>query len=251
MYAIVDVKDKQFKVREDDTLYVPYHSDADVDQRLTLDRVLLLSNEDGDVTLGTPTVDDATVTARVVDHVKGDKVIVFKKKRRKRYRVKRGHRQQYTQIQIESLNADGEAPPPAEPAEQESEPADEADVAPSEDAAVTDADSSTEAPASDEAPDDPETADAEPDEVAPADETSSDDAPDSTASADTDEADTAEDDAGDTDTAEPADEDESDSVSEDNPFDQDTSFSDDNPFADDDESASDDKDEQKSGGSSA
>jgi len=107
MYAIVDVKDKQFKVREDDTLYVPYHSDAEVDQELSLDRVLLLSDGEGDVTLGTPTVDEATVTAQVVDHVKGDKVIVFKKKRRKRYRVKRGHRQQYTQIRIESLEVDG------------------------------------------------------------------------------------------------------------------------------------------------
>ena len=110
MYAIVDVKDKQFKVREDDTLYVPYHSEADADETLTIDRVLLVSNEDGDVTIGTPTVEDVSVTARVVDHVKGDKVIVFKKKRRKRYRVKRGHRQQYTQIQIESLGVNGAAP---------------------------------------------------------------------------------------------------------------------------------------------
>jgi large subunit ribosomal protein L21 len=111
MYAIVDVKDKQFKVREDDTLYVPYHSDAEADQGLTLDRVLLVSDADGDVTLGTPTVEDASVSARVVEHVKGDKVIVFKKKRRKRYRVKRGHRQQYTQIQIESLNLNGTPSP--------------------------------------------------------------------------------------------------------------------------------------------
>ena len=109
MYAIVDVKDKQFKVQEDDTLYVPYHSDADVDDELTLDRVLLLSDGEGDVTIGTPTVNGATVQARVVDHVKGDKVIVFKKKRRKRYRVKRGHRQQYTQIEIESLETNGAA----------------------------------------------------------------------------------------------------------------------------------------------
>lgn len=114
MYAIVDVKDKQFKVREDDTLYVPYHSDVDVDDELTLDRVLLLSDGDGDVTLGTPTVEGASITARVVDHVKGDKVIVFKKKRRKRYRVKRGHRQQYTQIHIESLKVDGDTASTAE-----------------------------------------------------------------------------------------------------------------------------------------
>ena len=107
MYAIVDVRDKQFKVREGDTLYVPYHSEAEADQELTLDRVLLVSDGEGDTTLGTPTVEDATVTARVLEHVKGDKVIVFKKKRRKRYRVKRGHRQQYTQIQIESLSANG------------------------------------------------------------------------------------------------------------------------------------------------
>lgn len=107
MYAIIDVKDKQFKVQEDDTLYVPYHSEAEVDDELTLDRVLLLSDGDGEVTLGTPTVEGASVTARVVDHVKGDKVIVFKKKRRKRYRVKRGHRQQYTQIHVEALNTNG------------------------------------------------------------------------------------------------------------------------------------------------
>jgi large subunit ribosomal protein L21 len=144
MYAIVDVKDKQFKVRENDTLYVPYHADAEVDETLTLDRVLLLSNGDGDTTLGTPTVDGATVTARVVDHVKGDKVIVFKKKRRKRYRVKKGHRQQYTQIHIESLNADGAAPPPAddeteEPAEDESPAAEETTDSETTDSEPTDA----------------------------------------------------------------------------------------------------------------
>jgi large subunit ribosomal protein L21 len=130
MYAIVDVKDKQFKVREDDTLYVPYHSDAEVDQELSLDRVLLLSDGEGDVTLGTPTVDEATVTAQVVDHVKGDKVIVFKKKRRKRYRVKRGHRQQYTQIRIESLEVDGSSD--ASDSEAEETDAPEEDTATSE-----------------------------------------------------------------------------------------------------------------------
>ena len=105
MYAIVDIKDKQFKVREGDTLYVPYHADAEADDTLTLDRVLMMSDGEGEVTLGTPTVDGASATARVLDHVKGDKILVFKKKRRKRYRVKRGHRQPYTQLKIESLNA--------------------------------------------------------------------------------------------------------------------------------------------------
>jgi len=126
MYAIVDIKDKQFKVREDDTLYVPYHSDAEADQELTLDRVLLVSDEEGDVTLGTPTVEGASVEVRVLDHVKGDKVIVFKKKRRKRYRKKRGHRQQYTQIQIEALNVNGKASPPDD--ESAADAPDETDV---------------------------------------------------------------------------------------------------------------------------
>jgi len=127
MYAIVDVKDKQFKVREDDTLYVPYHSEADEDEELTLDRVLLVSDGDGDVTVGTPTVDGASVTASVVEHVKGDKVIVFKKKRRKRYRVKRGHRQQYTQIHIDSLDVNGAAPAAPDEASDEADDA-EADA---------------------------------------------------------------------------------------------------------------------------
>ncbi len=108
MYAIIDVADKQFKVRENDVLYVPHRAGAQPDDTLTFDQVLLVSNGDGDVTLGTPTVDGAQVTARVVDHVKGDKVLVFKKKRRKRYRVKKGHRQQYTQVQIEQLSTNGE-----------------------------------------------------------------------------------------------------------------------------------------------
>ena len=107
MYAIVDIKDKQFKVQEGEYVYVPHHADAEIDDTLTLDQVLLISDGEGDVTLGTPTVDGASITARVIDQVKGDKVIVFKKKRRKRYKVKKGHRQQYTKIQIEALDANG------------------------------------------------------------------------------------------------------------------------------------------------
>ncbi len=107
MYAIVDIKDKQFKVQEGEYVYVPHHADAEIDDTLTLDQVLLISDGEGDVTLGTPTVDGASITARVIDQVKGDKVIVFKKKRRKRYKVKKGHRQQYTKIQIEALETNG------------------------------------------------------------------------------------------------------------------------------------------------
>jgi large subunit ribosomal protein L21 len=157
MYAIVDVKDKQFKVRENDTLYVPYHSDVEVDATLTLDRVLLLSNGAGDTTVGTPTVDDASVTARVVDHVKGDKVIVFKKKRRKRYRVKKGHRQQYTQIHIESLNVNGAAPPPAE--DETDEPAEDESLAAAETADAETAAETSEPEAPETEAEDAETAD--------------------------------------------------------------------------------------------
>ena len=109
MYAIVEIKGKQYKVREQETLYVPYFDDAQADDTLTFDRVLLLANGDA-IEVGTPTVDGAAVTATVLGHVKGDKVLVFKKKRRKRYKVKRGHRQRYTQILIEAL-ADGGAAP--------------------------------------------------------------------------------------------------------------------------------------------
>ncbi|PSR00642.1 MAG: 50S ribosomal protein L21 [Bacteroidetes bacterium QS_9_68_14] len=109
MYAIVDISDKQFKVRDGETLYVPHQPEAEAGDALTFERVLLVSDGDGDVTVGTPTVEDASVTARVTEHVKDDKVIVFKKKRRKRYRKKKGHRQQYTQIQVEDLSVNGHA----------------------------------------------------------------------------------------------------------------------------------------------
>ena len=110
MYAIVDIKSKQFKVREGDTLYVP-HLQTDAGEEITFEDVLLTANGDdsGGVQVGAPHVEDASVSATVLDHVKGDKVTVFKKKRRKRYRVKRGHRQQYTQIRVEALNANGAA----------------------------------------------------------------------------------------------------------------------------------------------
>ncbi|MEM1042828.1 MAG: 50S ribosomal protein L21 [Bacteroidota bacterium] len=103
MYAIVDISGKQFKVQENTTLYAPRQKAA-VGDTLTLDRVLLVSGDD--VHIGAPTVAGASVTATVLDHVKGDKVIVFKKKRRKGYRVKNGHRQPYTKLSIDALNLD-------------------------------------------------------------------------------------------------------------------------------------------------
>ncbi len=128
-YAIVDIADKQFKVQEDETLYVPHLSDFNVDDTFTVDRVLLTSNGDGDVQLGAPVVEGVRVEARVLNHVKGDKVIVFKKKRRKRYRVKRGHRQQYTQIRIEALSVDEKDQKDEESETQNAEPQKTAEAA--------------------------------------------------------------------------------------------------------------------------
>ena len=102
MYAIVEIAGKQYKVQKDDLLYIPKREE-DEKKKLTFDRVLLVS--DGKkVKVGTPTVEGATVKATVLQHVKADKVLVFKKKRRKRYKVKRGHRQAYTQIHVNSVS---------------------------------------------------------------------------------------------------------------------------------------------------
>lgn len=102
MYAIVEIAGKQFKVVENSYVYVPYNKSAQVDDAVRFDRVLLVSGN-GDVQVGLPTVAGASVAGRVLGHVKGDKVLVFKKKRRKRYRVKRGHRQQFTKVQIDQI----------------------------------------------------------------------------------------------------------------------------------------------------
>jgi len=101
MYAIVEIAGKQYKVSKDDTLYVPRQK-AKANAKLTFDKVLLV-NDGKTVTVGTPTVSGMAVKATVLDQVLADKVLVFKKKRRKRYKVKNGHRQPYTQIKITSV----------------------------------------------------------------------------------------------------------------------------------------------------
>lgn len=110
MYAIVEIAGKQYKVRENDKLIVPRLS-GEVDDTVTFDRVLLVANDD-DVQVGTPVVDNASVTATIVEHVKGDKILVFRKKRRKRFKVKRGHRQPYTRIEVSGLSVNGDAAKP-------------------------------------------------------------------------------------------------------------------------------------------
>ena len=103
MYAIVDIAGKQFKVQKDQKLYV-HRLQAEEGNAVEFDQVLLVDN-DGKVKVGTPKVKGATVQAKVLQHLKGDKVIVFKKKRRKGYKVRNGHRQYLTQIQIEDIKA--------------------------------------------------------------------------------------------------------------------------------------------------
>jgi len=105
MYAIVDIQGRQFKVREADRIFVPFMDGRDAEDTVIFSRVLLTVNDEN-VRVGTPTVKNATVAATVLGHVRGDKVVVFKKKRRKRYKVKRGHRQRYTQIRIDSVSFD-------------------------------------------------------------------------------------------------------------------------------------------------
>ncbi|MDA3928495.1 MAG: 50S ribosomal protein L21 [Prolixibacteraceae bacterium] len=101
MYAIIDFNGSQYKVEKDTKLYVN-RLETPEGETVEIDRVLLVDN-DGKVKVGTPVVKAAKVTAKVLSHVKGDKVIVFKKKRRKGYRVKNGHRQYLTQIQITEI----------------------------------------------------------------------------------------------------------------------------------------------------
>lgn len=100
MYAIIEIGGKQFKVQPNAKIYVPLQQ-ADVDSTLTFDKVLLVGGDE--VKVGAPTVSGASVTAKVLAHVKSDKVLVFKKKRRKRYRVTKGHRQNFTQIEISDV----------------------------------------------------------------------------------------------------------------------------------------------------
>ena len=103
MYAIVEIAEQQFKVSKDQKVYV--HRLANEEgANVSFDRVLLIDNN-GAITVGAPAINGASVEAKVLKHVKGDKVIVFKKKRRKGYKVKNGHRQLFTQIVIENIVA--------------------------------------------------------------------------------------------------------------------------------------------------
>ena len=102
MYAIVEIAGQQFKVEKDQQIFV-HRLEAEQGTNVSFDKVLLLDNQ-GKINVGAPAVKGASVTAKVMEHLKGDKVIVFKKKRRKGYKVKNGHRQYLTKIEIQAIN---------------------------------------------------------------------------------------------------------------------------------------------------
>lgn len=101
MYAIVNISGKQFKVTPAQQLFVPLLG-SEVGDKVEFDEVMLYS-DDGGVVVGKPSIDTAKVTATVLEHMKDEKVLIFKKKKRKGYRKLNGHRQQFTRIEIESI----------------------------------------------------------------------------------------------------------------------------------------------------
>jgi large subunit ribosomal protein L21 len=108
MYAIVDIAGQQFKVKKDQKIFV-HRLEGEVGIQVDFDRVLLIDN-DTKVSVGAPVIEGAMISAKILEHLKGDKVIVFKKRRRKGYRVKNGHRQYMTQILIEDIVETGAKP---------------------------------------------------------------------------------------------------------------------------------------------
>ncbi len=103
MYAIVEIAGQQFKVQKDQKIFV-HRLDAEAGKKISFDKVLLVENE-GKIQLGAPAIKGAKVSAKVEEHVKGDKVIVFRKNRRKGYKKKNGHRQSFTAITITDIKA--------------------------------------------------------------------------------------------------------------------------------------------------
>jgi large subunit ribosomal protein L21 len=101
MYAIVEIAGQQFKVNKDQKIFV-HRQAGEPGDKLSFDRVYLVDNEN-DIKVGMPVVDGASVQASVVSHLRGDKVLIFKKKRRKSYQKMNGHRQDFTRLLIEDI----------------------------------------------------------------------------------------------------------------------------------------------------
>ncbi|MDR2847972.1 MAG: 50S ribosomal protein L21 [Bacteroidales bacterium] len=103
MYAIVEIAGQQFKVSKDQKIFV-HRQEGEAGTKLSFDKVYLIDNEKN-VQVGAPIVEGASVNASIVSHVRGDKVLIFKKKRRKGYQKLTGHRQNFTQLLIEGITA--------------------------------------------------------------------------------------------------------------------------------------------------
>ena len=108
MYAIVEIAGQQFKVKKDQKVFV-HRLQGEEGSNVSFNNVLLL--DDGKVTIGAPAIKGAAVTAKILKHLKGDKVIVFKKKRRKGYQRKNGHRQHFTLLEVVKVEAKSSAKP--------------------------------------------------------------------------------------------------------------------------------------------
>ncbi len=132
MYAIVEIAGQQFKVSKDQKVFVHRLQGAEGDV-VKFDKVMLLDN-DGQVTVGAPVIEGAAVAAKILRHLKGDKVIVFKKKRRKGYKKKNGHRQYLTEIVVEDVIASG-FKAPKKVASKKAKPAPKKEASPKQDAA--------------------------------------------------------------------------------------------------------------------
>ena len=103
MYAIFNHKGKQYKASKNDFLKLPKSSDLKKNDTLTLEDISLLKTENGDTIIGTPTLKDVKIRAKVIDQIRDKKIVVFKKKRRHNYRRKIGHRQDLTLVKIEEI----------------------------------------------------------------------------------------------------------------------------------------------------
>lgn len=104
MYAIIDDRNKQYRVEPGEEVLVDYMSDRDPGESIEFDDILFLRDDD-DVSVGQPTVEGASVSGTISEHEKGEKIVVLKFKRRSRYNRTIGHRQQYTRIKIDEIEA--------------------------------------------------------------------------------------------------------------------------------------------------
>ena len=105
MYAIVEIAGQQFKVEKNDEIFV-HRLEGDPGTKIEFDQVLLL-DEDGKISVGMPLVEGTSISGQIVDHVRGDKVVIFKKKRRKGYEKESGHRQDFSKVLIENISVKG------------------------------------------------------------------------------------------------------------------------------------------------